>query len=119
MQLNRRLGLIAGLTAAAIWGGMYVVSKVVLEVIPPFSLLSLRLVLGALALGIWLGFRGGIPKLRRPQLLQVLGVGAVGYGASLGFQFWGTRLSTAANGAVVTAATPAFVYLFAALLLKE
>jgi drug/metabolite transporter (DMT)-like permease len=28
-------GLAAGLSAAAIWGGMYVVSKVVLEIIPP------------------------------------------------------------------------------------
>ena len=113
------LGLLAGLLAATIWGGLYVVSKVVLEVIPPFALLSLRLLLGAAALGLWLAGRGGLPHLRRGQWLALLGVGALGYGFSLGLQFWGTQLSTASNGAVVTAATPAFVYLFAAPLLGE
>ena len=38
--------LLAGLIAAALWGGMYVVSKVVLDVIPPFSLLTTRLIFG-------------------------------------------------------------------------
>ena len=42
--------LAAGLGAASIWGGMYVVSKVVLGVVPPFALLSLRLLLGFAAL---------------------------------------------------------------------
>ena len=45
-------GVAFGLAAAAIWGGMYVVSKVVLDIIPPFSLLTLRLVLGALVLAL-------------------------------------------------------------------
>ncbi len=118
-------GLLAGLTAASIWGGMYVVSKVVLEVIPPFALLTTRLVLGFLALWLviawqsratagWHGF-----SLTKRQWLESFGVGLVGYGISLGFQFVGTKLSTAANGALVTSATPALVLPFAFLLLKE
>ena len=51
MQKHSLAGLFAGLAAASIWGGMYVVSKVVLEVIPPFALLATRLVLGIAALG--------------------------------------------------------------------
>ncbi|MBC7810894.1 MAG: EamA family transporter, partial [Burkholderiales bacterium] len=43
-------GAIYGLLAAAIWGGMYVVSDVVLKVIPPFTLLTIRLILGAVVL---------------------------------------------------------------------
>jgi drug/metabolite transporter (DMT)-like permease len=117
--MNRTLvGLLCGLGAASIWGGMYVVSKVVLEFIPPFALVSIRLLLGALTLGIVLIFRG-FPKIPRRQFLQVLGVGLVGYGVSLSLQFLGTKLSTAANGSLVTSATPAFVLVFAALLLKE
>lgn len=116
---QKQLGLFAGLTAAAIWGGMYVISKVVLEVIPPFSLLSLRLALGCLALVTWMAWRRALPRLTPRQWAQVLGVGFIGYGLSLGMQFAGTRLSTAANGAVITAATPAFVYLFAFFILKE
>jgi len=43
----------------------------------------------------------------------------VGYGISLGFQFVGTKLSTASNGSLVTSATPAFVLIFAPFLLGE
>ena len=111
-------GLLSGLGAASIWGGMYVVSKVVLEIIPPFTLVALRLLLGILTLVIVLTFRGGL-KVTRQQFLQVFGVGFVGYGISLSLQFLGTKLSTAANGSLVTSATPAFVLLFAWILLSE
>src|SRR5687767_8824593 len=97
---------------------MYVVSKVVLEIIPPFALVSLRLLLGALTLVIVLLIHG-VPKISHKQFLQVLGVGFVGYGISLSLQFLGTKLSTAANGSLVTSATPAFVLLFAWMLLRE
>lgn len=120
---NTFAGLVSGLTAASIWGGMYVVSKVVLEVIPPFSLLTLRLLMGALALGLVIYFRAR--KTREPIVVTQQNfwtsflVGVVGYGISLGFQFVGTKLSTASNGSLVTSATPAFVLLFAPFLLGE
>jgi drug/metabolite transporter (DMT)-like permease len=117
--MNRTLvGILCGLGAASIWGGMYVVSKVVLEIIPPFTLVSIRLLLGALTLFLVLLVRG-FPSISRGQFWQVLGVGFVGYGISLSLQFLGTKLSTAANGSLVTSATPAFVLIFASLLLKE
>src|SRR5512132_113480 len=117
--MNRTLvGILCGLGAAAIWGGMYVVSKVVLEIIPPFSLVTFRLILGAITLSIVLFLRG-FPKISRGQMAAVLGVGFVGYGISLSLQFLGTKLSTAANGSLVTSATPAYVLLFARMLLKE
>jgi len=110
--------LLAGLIAATLWGGMYVVSKVVLDVIPPFSLLTTRLILGALTLLPIIIFKTRI-NFSQKQWLQVLGVGFIGYGVSLAFQFIGTKLSTAANGALVTSATPAFVLLFATSILGE
>lgn len=112
-------GLLAGLTAASIWGGMYVVSKVVLDVIPPFALLTTRLVLGFLSLWLVIAYQAHGFHLSRRQWLEAIGVGLVGYGISLGFQFVGTKLSTAANGALVTSATPALVLPFAFLLLNE
>jgi len=118
MQKHSLLGLAAGLSAAAIWGGMYVVSKVVLEVIPPFALLTLRLVLGILALGIVIALRPKAAMSAR-QAWQIFGVGVIGYGISLGFQFVGTKLSTASNGSLVTSATPAFILIFAPFLLSE
>ncbi len=94
------------------------VSKVVMAVIPPFSLIVTRLVLGILTLAIIILIRKSW-KISRLQFWQIFGVGVVGYGISLGFQFVGTNLSTAANGSLVTSTTPAFVLLFAAVLLAE
>lgn len=111
-------GVLSGLSAAAIWGGMYVVSKVVLDVIPPFSLITLRLILGSFTLLLFILLRGGLHLTWR-QFWPVFGVGVVGYGISLGFQFVGTKLSTAANGSLVTSATPAFILLFAWIILRE
>jgi len=115
-------GLLAGLGAAAIWGAMFVVSKAVLPVVPPFTLLTLRLVLGALALGLlvlWNRSRKEPSPSSLRLWLPVLGAGFVGYGVSLGLQFTGTDLGTASNAALVTCATPAFVALFAAPVLGE
>jgi drug/metabolite transporter (DMT)-like permease len=117
--LNKKaVGLISGLSAAAIWGGMYVVSKVVLDVVPPFALITTRLILGSVTLWIIIRLRGGM-HVSRLQFWQVFGVGTIGYGVSLGFQFVGTKLSTAANGSLVTSATPAFILLFASVILRE
>ncbi len=123
LQKHSFAGLLAGLGAASIWGGMYVVSKVVLEVIPPFALLSIRLMMGAMALGVVIYFRNKKTTAKVPLTKEFfwksLWVGFVGYGISLGFQFVGTKLSTASNGSLVTSATPAFVLLFAPFLLGE
>jgi drug/metabolite transporter (DMT)-like permease len=116
--MNSRGALYAFL-AASIWGGMYVVSKAVLPIIPPFTLLSLRLVLGVLAVAGTLRATGGLALLPARAAWPLLGVGVIGFGVSLGAQFVGTALSTAANGSLVTSASPAFIVLFAYLLLRE
>jgi drug/metabolite transporter (DMT)-like permease len=111
-------GAIYGCLAAAIWGGMYVVSDVVLRTIPPFPLLTIRLILGALVIGaaVW---RAHMPLPDRRTLLRVIGVGVVGFGISVGAQFVGTDRSTAMNGTLITSASPAFILIFAALILRE
>ena len=118
MENKTTLGIISGLSAAAIWGAMYVVSKAVMAVIPPFSLLTSRLVLGIITLFI-IAFLQKKLSINKKDFLNILAVGFIGYGISLGFQFVGTNLSTAANGSLVTSATPAFVLIFAAIILGE
>ncbi|MCY4107293.1 MAG: DMT family transporter [Chloroflexi bacterium] len=114
-----------GALAAAIWGGMYVVSDVILITIPPFSLLTLRLLLG-LAVLLPLLLRqnqasDGRNSLwpNRHSFRANLAVGALGFGFSLGAQLIGTELSTAINGTTITSASPAFILLFAWPLLGE
>lgn len=111
-------GAIYGVTAAAIWGGMYVVSDAVLPVIPPFTLLTLRLIQGIIILAL-LVWRSRLPLPSQAELPRLLGVGLLGFGISIGAQFVGTDQSTAVNGALVTSASPAFILIFAALLLRE
>ena len=111
-------GALYGITAASIWGSMYVISDLVLLVVPPFTLLTLRILLG-LAVLLPLSLRQGHRLPGGRSLRSLLGAGVVGLGLSLGAQFVGTDLSTAVNGALVTSASPAFVVFFAVLLLRE
>ena len=112
------VGIFSGLAAAGIWGGVYVVSKAVMEHVHPFTLITVRMILGTFTLALVAAARGGI-HVSRKVFWKLFGVGFVGYGISIGFQFTGTHLSTAANGSLVTSATPAFVLFFAAILLRE
>ena len=93
-------------------------SKVVLEVIPPFTLLNIRLLLGIISLGSIILLKKGF-RATRKQVGVILLVGIIGFGISLGFQFTGTKLSSAANAALVTSASPVFILLFGALILHE
>lgn len=114
----RVLGALAATSAAAIWGGMYVVSKLVLNVVPPMTLVVIRFAVALPVLLAWYILSRGHWLNRREGLSLAL-VSLVGFCISLGAQFGGTKLSTASNGALITSATPAFVVPFAFLLLRE
>lgn len=105
--------------AAGIWGSMYVVSKVVLEVVPAMSLVWLRYLVAAFALyllGRWQGVSFQIGKKEWPL---VAGVGIIGYFISIWAQFAGTAASSAHLGAVITSTVPVFVVLLARVILGE
>lgn len=105
--------------AASIWGGMYVVSKMVLAIIPPLELVWLRYLVALFTLVIC-GFATGQSwKLQRKDILLISFIGLIGYFISIWAQFAGTQLSSAQMGAMITSATPAFMVLFARVLLKE
>lgn len=115
------IGALSGFTAAAIWGGMYVVSGYILnetQAMKSFTLLTLRLVIGIMVLVPIAAARSQL-RFTREQIKSLLFVGFVGYGISLSLQFLGTQLSGGANGALITSASPAFIVLFAFLILRE
>ena len=111
-------GYCALAAAASIWGGMYVVSKYALDFIPPFTLLWLRYVTGFCVLYPLAARQQKAPLTWADQRAFLL-IGFVGYFISVGLQFIGTRLSSAHNGAIITSASPAFILLFAWLMLGE
>jgi drug/metabolite transporter (DMT)-like permease len=119
MQMTQTLrGALYGITAASLWGAMFVVSDAMMQFIPPFTLLSIRLGIAAPLFASVLALQGCL-KLSRRDAMRLMALGALGFGVSVGSQFVGTSLSSAINGSVITSAAPAFIVLFAWLLLRE
>ncbi|EEM83029.1 DMT family transporter [Bacillus thuringiensis] len=117
------LGAICLSLAASIWGGMYVVSKYVLDFIPPLTLVWLRFIIAFVVLYGILKLAEKKQKkkvtIRKKDWLLFAWIGFIGYFISITCQFIGTKLSDAHTGSLVTSATPAFMAIFAALILKE
>lgn len=105
--------------AASIWGGMYVVSKVMLATVPPMELVFSRYVVALVALILSVILTRQSWKIRWKHIQVVAAIGVIGYAVSIWTQFLGTKLSTAQLGAMITSATPAFMVIFARILLGE
>jgi drug/metabolite transporter (DMT)-like permease len=119
---NNFLGAVYLSLAASIWGGMYVVSKYVLDFVPPLTLVFFRYVIAFVVLFSILKITQRNHTRMRFQKndWMLLGwIGFIGYFVSISLQFIGTKLSDAHTGALITSATPAFIVLFARLVLKE
>ncbi|MFE9077714.1 DMT family transporter [Bacillus mobilis] len=117
------LGAICLSLAASIWGGMYVVSKYVLDFIPPLTLVWLRFIIAFVVLYAILKIAEKKQEkkvtIRKKDWLLLAWIGFIGYFISITCQFIGTKLSDAHTGSLVTSATPAFMVIFAAIILKE
>ncbi|MGU3459259.1 DMT family transporter [Bacillus sp. D48C] len=117
------LGAIYLSLTTSIWGGMYVVSKYILDFIPPLTLVWLRFIIAFVVLYFILKIAEKKQKkkatIRKKDWLLFAWIGFIGYFISITCQFIGTKLSDAHTGSLVTSATPAFMVIFAALILKE
>jgi drug/metabolite transporter (DMT)-like permease len=100
-----------------IWGATYVVTKVALPDIGPFTILLLRLVLGTAALMpfAWrLGYRPALSLRRRFVLF-----GLTGMVLHLGFEILGLRFTSASSAALIIATAPVVTVAFSVAFLKE
>lgn len=116
---NLVIGAIFLSLAASIWGAMYVVVKVVVEVVPPLELVWMRYLIAVIALGIIGIMMKQSWKIVKKDWFIIFLVGLIGNTISIVTQEMGTMLSTAQMGAIITATTPAFMVVFARLILKE
>lgn len=99
--------------AAALWGGLYVVSQLAFaDHVPPATLSAARLAIGLVAL---VAVLRRIPRLAEPRL-ALLGVLVA---VTLLVQSYGTYYSGAATGSLLTLLTPVFVAVLAPLALRE
>lgn len=118
-MLKKHIGPLYLALAAIIWGGMYVVSKVVLAVISPLELVWLRYIVALISLTIMSAVTRQSWHIQRKHIPLILTIGVIGYVISIWSQFVGTKLSSAQMGAMITSATPAFMVIFARVILKE
>ena len=116
---NTLLGSIYLALAASIWGGMYVVVKVVVAVIPPLELVWIRYVIAILALFIIGLIKRQSWRINKRHIPLIVAIGVIGNAISIVTQEYGTMLSSAQMGAIITSSTPAFMVIFARLILKE
>lgn len=116
---NTLIGSLYLIVASSIWGGMYVVVKILVAVIPPLELVWMRYLIALVALviiGLVTRQNWGIKKR---HFGIIIAIAIIGYVISIVTQETGTMLSTAQMGAIITSTTPAFMVLFASLILKE
>src|SRR4051812_34342167 len=116
---NTLLGSIYLILASSIWGGMYVVVKIVVSVIPPLELVWMRYVVAIIALLVIGLITRQKWRIHKRDFLLIIAIGVIGNGISIVTQETGTMLSSAQMGAIITSSTPAFMVIFARLLLKE
>lgn len=122
--MNKNLmGAICLTLAASIWGGTFVVSKYVMDFIPPLTLMWIRY--GIAFIFLFSILKAGQSKsknrvpIRKKDWILLGLIGFIGYFISIAFQFIGTKLTDAHTGALITSVTPAFTIIFAAFVLKE
>lgn len=116
---NINQGIAAAVLASSIWGGMYVISRVVLGVIPPITLVCIRMLVSALAMFAFLRLRNLEWRLPREIWTRVLAMGIVGYTISISAQFIGTKFAGAALGSLITTASPLVTVALSAFLKLE
>lgn len=88
---------LAPLAAAALWGGLYVVSKWGFDAVPPVTLAFLRVLVGGTALLVVIRTTSPRRQFSRRDLFGFAALGAI-LTASISTQFVGTALTTASQG---------------------
>lgn len=117
MKSSRLAGSLALFVAASCWGGTYVASKYALGYVGPFTLVLARYGLASLIFVPLVWPRRVAVSHRDFSLLALTSF--IGLSVSSWAQFFGTALSSAHAGALITSSAPAFMVVFGAWLLAE
>jgi drug/metabolite transporter (DMT)-like permease len=105
------------LVAMIIWGATYVVTKVALPHMGPFTILLIRLVLGTAALLPFAWSQGYRPRLALKKEFVLFGL--TGMVLHLGFEILGLRFTSASSAVLIIATAPVVTVAFSVALLGE
>ncbi|MCD2204591.1 DMT family transporter [Halobacterium sp. KA-6] len=117
-MLRRHIHALAPLGASALWGGMYVVAKWGLSVVPPVTLSFLRVALAAIVLLALVRATKPSRTFTRGEWWRFTGLGAA-IAVTLATQFLGTELTNASQSSLLTVMVPVFILLLGVTVLDE
>jgi len=111
---------LALLGACFLWAVSFVATKIALEVVPPLTVVSLRLLIAS-ACFLSILATGGRWRAaaNRTTLLKLLGLSLFGAGLHYGFQTVGLQTTNASNASVYVATGPITILLLAVVFLGE
>lgn len=117
MSATTRLALLG---ACLLWAVSFVATKIALAVVPPLTVVSLRLLVAAACFLPLLVLTGRWRRIEGPGVvLKLVGLSLFGAGLHYGFQTVGLQTTNASNASVYVATGPITIALLAVLLLGE
>src|SRR5260221_3539261 len=120
MQVSRETRAFLLLTLVTmVWAGLMPTGKIALRGVPPMTIAAIRMVIGSSLLSLYLR-RDSRPIPWSPRLAAgILALGFCGYMVSTGGSYYGLRLTTVTNAALLNAASPVSLALLSVMILKE
>lgn len=120
--IENRMGLLAWgmlIALSILWGGSFFFSEVALRAFPPFTVVFLRVALGAMVL--WAVFLATVPLASRTGLpwKDFLIMGLLNNAVPFSLLVWGQTQISSSLAAIINATTPFFTVLIAHLLLSD
>ncbi|MEM8686651.1 MAG: DMT family transporter [Pseudomonadota bacterium] len=120
--IENRMGLLAWamlITLSILWGGSFFFAEVALRGLPTFTVVFLRVVLGAAVL--WLVFLASVPKAKRQNLpwKDFLIMGFLNNAVPFSLLVWGQTQISSSLASIINATTPFFTVLVAHVLLAD
>lgn len=117
MTTGTRLALLG---ACLLWAISFVATKIALEVVPPLTVVSLRLIVAAVFFLPLLAFTGRWRRVADGEiLLKLFGLSLFGAGLHYGFQTVGLQTTNASNASVYVATGPITILVLAVVFLAE
>jgi len=108
------------LGACFLWAVSFVATKIALEVVPPLTVVSLRLLVASICFLPLLVFSGRWRRIADAKtLVKLIGLSLFGAGLHYGFQTVGLQTTNASNASVYVATGPITILLLAVIFLGE
>ncbi len=120
--IENRMGLLAWgmlITLSILWGGSFFFSEVALRALPPFTVVFLRVALGAMVL--WVVFLASVSKIERKGLpwKDFMIMGLLNNAIPFSLLVWGQTQISSSLASIINATTPFFTVLVAHFLLAD